>query len=120
MKAKYAIYYSKLFKKQRKAIIKRGYNIAEMDEVIAILANGESLPPKYNDHALKSGRKGQRDCHIQPDWILIYEINANKLILLLCETGTHSDLFLYEELIAVLLEYFNLKSQSSWMFSHGD
>ena len=62
MKTKYDVYYSKLFKKQRKAVIKRGYDIAKMDEVIAMLANGEPLPLKYNDHALKGERKGQRDC----------------------------------------------------------
>ena len=90
---KYALRYTNLFKKQRKLLIKRGYDIRLLDNVIAMLANGESLPEKYRDHALKGNRKGQRDCHILPDWILIYERNDGVLTLLLCETGTHSDLF---------------------------
>ena len=93
MKTKYEIHYTNLFKKQRKALVKRGYDVSKLDDVIKMLANGEALPPKYNDHALHGKRKNQRDCHIQPDWILIYEIREEQLILLLCETGTHSDLF---------------------------
>ena len=89
---KYTLRYSTLFKKQRKLLIKRGYNVTELDTVIEILAKGETLPEKYCDHALSGNRKGQRDCHIRPDWILIYEIKENELTLLLCETGTHSDL----------------------------
>ena len=90
---KYELCYTTLFKRQRKLLIKRGYDISELDTVIALLANGEVLPEKYCDHALIGNRKGQRDCHIRPDWILIYEVNDNKLTLLLCETGTHSDIF---------------------------
>ena len=89
--SKYTLRYSTLFKKQRKLLIKRGYEIRSLDEVIAMLANGESLPEKYRDHALSGNRKGQRDCHIRPDWILIYERNDGVLTLLLCETGTHAD-----------------------------
>ena len=90
---KYSLRYTTTFKKQRKLLIKRGYDISLLDTVITMLANGEPLPEKYRDHALAGPRKGQRDCHIRPDWVLIYEINNNELTLLLCETGTHSDLF---------------------------
>ena len=90
---KYTLRYTALFKKQRKALIKRGFDISELDTVIQLLAAGETLPPKYLDHALTGSRKGQRDCHIRPDWLLIYEKNEDVLTLLLCETGTHSDIF---------------------------
>ena len=93
MMSKYALHYTTLFKKQRKLLIKRGYDIALLDEVIAMLANGERLPEKYRDHALGGNRKGQRDCHIRPDWLLVYERNDGVLTLLLCGTGTHADLF---------------------------
>ena len=90
---KYILRYTKLFKKQRKLLIKRGYDISLLDKVVAMLANDEILPEKYRDHALTGDRKGQRDCHIRPDWLLIYERKDNELTLLLCETGTHADLF---------------------------
>jgi len=89
---KYTLRYTTLFKKQRKLLIKRGYDISLLDNVIAMLANGEELSPQYHDHALTGSLKGKRDCHIRPDWLLIYEINGNELTLLLCETGTHADL----------------------------
>jgi mRNA interferase YafQ len=82
-----------LFKRQRKLLIKRGYDISLLDEVVIMLANGEILPEKYHDHALSGDRKGCRDCHIRPDWLLIYERNDDVLTLLLCETGTHADIF---------------------------
>ena len=91
--SKYALHYTTLFKKQRKLLIKRGYDIKLLDAVIVMLANGERLPEKYRDHALSGTRKGQRDCHIRPDWILIYERNDDVLTFLLCETGTHADVF---------------------------
>jgi len=91
--SKYALRYTTLFKKQRKLLIKRGYDITQLDGVIAMLANGETLPEKHRDHALTGNHKGQRDCHIRPDWLLIYERNDGVLTLLLCETGTHADLF---------------------------
>ena len=72
---------------------KRGYDITLLDAVVAILANGKPLPPKYNDHPLKGDHKGSRECHITPDWLLVYRIEVNVLILLLQETGSHSDLF---------------------------
>ena len=91
--SKYLLRYTALFKKQRKLLIKRGYDISLLDNVVAMLADDEKLPERYRDHALTGDRKGRRDCHIRPDWLLIYEQNDNNLTLLLCETGTHSDLF---------------------------
>ena len=90
---KYSVSYTALFKKQRKLMIKRGLDISELDEVIVMLAKGETLPEKYCDHPLNGNLKGRRDCHIRPDWLLIYEKNEDVLTLLFCETGTHSDLF---------------------------
>jgi mRNA interferase YafQ len=91
--SRYLLHYTALFKKQRDLLIKRGYDISLLDNVVAMIANGEKLPERYRDHALTGNRKGLRDCHIRPDWLLIYERNDNELTLLLCETGTHSDLF---------------------------
>lgn len=90
---KYTIKKSSLFKKDYKTAIKRGYDILLLLEVIGILANGDPLPEKYQDHALKGKYIGYRECHITPDWLLIYKIEESLLILALTRTGTHSDLF---------------------------
>ena len=90
---KYTVKQSSLFKKDYKTALKRGYDITLLLEVIEILANGETLPEKYKDHALKGKYSGYRECHITPDWLLIYKIEDNLLILALTRTGTHSDLF---------------------------
>ena len=81
------------FKKDLKLVIKRGYNMKLMDEVVTKLSNGESLPEKNKDHALVGNYAGKRECHITPDWLLIYEIDNGELILYLTRTGSHSDLF---------------------------
>jgi mRNA interferase YafQ len=70
---------------------KRGKNMAKLRRVILMLTEGQSLPPGYKDHPLGGKWKAHRDCHIEPDWILIYKIEANDLYLV--RTGTHSDLF---------------------------
>ena len=62
-------------------------------EVIEILANGEALDARYKDHSLTGNYKGTRECHIEPDWLLIYEIRNNILVLMLYRLGTHSELF---------------------------
>ena len=87
------IRYEKTFKKDFKRIIKRGYNIRLLEDVIEILASGQVLPEKYKDHNLTGNYYDCRECHITPDWLLIYKINNNELILYLTRTGTHSDLF---------------------------
>lgn len=83
------------FKKDYKLAVKRGCDIAELQKVITILASEQPLPEKYRDHLLTDSKdyKGVRECHIQPDWLLIYKIEKELLILKLIRTGSHSDLF---------------------------
>ena len=64
-----------------------------LENVIRMLADGETLPAKYRDHTLTGNYSGFRECHITPDWLLIYEVRESELILVLSRTGTHSDLF---------------------------
>ena len=87
------IRYHTSFKKDYKKVIKRGYDIKLMEDIIQKLANGEQLPEKNKDHPLIGNYSGCRECHITPDWLLIYEIDKGELILYLTRTGTHSDLF---------------------------
>lgn len=81
------------FRKDYKRIKKRGYDTKLLEHVIQILLEGSPLPPQYRDHALSGNYTGFRECHIQPDWLLIYTIHHNKLILTVSRTGSHSDLF---------------------------
>ncbi|MBQ8764675.1 MAG: type II toxin-antitoxin system YafQ family toxin [Clostridia bacterium] len=90
---KYQIEMSTRFKKDYKLAQKRGYNMNLLKEVIDILANGDQLPGKYLDHPLSGDYRGSRECHIEPDWLLIYRIEKDLLVLGLTRTGTHSDLF---------------------------
>ena len=90
---KYEIKPSNQFKKDLKLAAKRGYQIELLTEVIKKLANGEKLAAKYRDHQLSGNFGLFRECHIQPDWLLIYEIDGDELILYLTRTGSHSDLF---------------------------
>ncbi|MBQ9229483.1 MAG: type II toxin-antitoxin system YafQ family toxin [Eubacterium sp.] len=87
------IRYETTFKKDYKRIVKRGYDTRLLENVIDILANGKVLPDKYRDHPLQGNYSDCRECHITPDWLLIYQINHDALILYLTRTGTHSDLF---------------------------
>ncbi len=87
------IKYETTFKKDFKRIVRRGYDIRLLEKTIEILANGDPLPQKYKDHPLTGDYAGFRECHITPDWLLIYRISNNELILYLTRTGTHSDLF---------------------------
>lgn len=84
---------SNRFKKDLKLAIKRGYKIELLETVVDRLAAGEALDEKYKDHLLTGDYGGFRECHITPDWLLIYQINENELVLFLSRTGTHSDLF---------------------------
>ena len=81
------------FKKDYKRAIKRHLKIEKLDEVISKLSKGESLEEKYRDHSLTGIFEGLRECHIEPDWLLIYSIKNEILTLTLSRTGTHSDLF---------------------------
>ena len=82
-----------IFKKDYKMAMKRGRKLELLDKVITTLAMGENLPNENRDHDLHGNWKGYRECHIQPDWLLIYKIEKDVLVLTLTRTGTHSDLF---------------------------
>lgn len=81
------------FKKDYKLALKRNLNIELLDEIIRALSRGETLPEKNKDHELTGDWTGHRECHIQPDWLLIYRIENDVLVLTLSRTGSHSDLF---------------------------
>lgn len=90
---KYEIKNTTQFKKDFKLAKRRGKNMDLLREVIAKLANGIPLEAKHMDHALSGNWTGHRECHIQPDWLLVYRCEENILVLTLTRTGTHSDLF---------------------------
>ena len=83
------------FKKDYKLAMKRGCDPKELERVITLLACEQPLPEKYRDHALTNSRNyvGMRECHIEPDWLLVYKVLKETLILRLIRTGSHSDLF---------------------------
>lgn len=90
---KYRIVPTNRFKKDLKLVQKRGYDIALLGAVVDSLAAGEVLPERHKDHSLAGDYAGCRECHIAPDWLLIYEVSDGELILYLTRTGSHSDLF---------------------------
>ena len=90
---KYRLQYSSVYKKQYKKMAKRGLDMKKLDDMEEMLKNGIELPSKYRDHALKGDWKGYRECHIAPDWLLIYRKDDDVLVLVMQRTGTHSDLF---------------------------
>jgi mRNA interferase YafQ len=92
-KTKYIVKPTTQFKKDFKLAMKRSMKIELLEEMIAMLAMGETLPDKHKDHALTGNWVGHRECHILPDWLLIYRIEDEVLVLTLARTGTHSDLF---------------------------
>lgn len=89
----YRVQWTSQFKKDYKAAMKRKLDISELDRVIKLLAKGEELPAKYRDHALTGDWIGFRECHIRPDWLLIYYYLDEQLVLTLSRTGSHSELF---------------------------
>jgi mRNA interferase YafQ len=90
---KYGLVETSLYKKTRAIAKKRGLDLSLLEEPVRLLAKGEPLPLKYRDHQLRGKLADFRECHIQGDWLLIYRIIKDKLILSLHSTGTHSDLF---------------------------
>jgi mRNA interferase YafQ len=90
---KYTVKFTSKFKKDYKLAIKRGYPIKLLEETVSLLANGKALPEKYMDHALSGNWTAYQECHIQGDWLLLYRIEADVLVLTLARTGTHADLF---------------------------
>lgn len=93
MNNQYEIVQTGRFKRDLKLARKRGYDLSLLGVVVNMLAAGNELPEKYRDHSLSGNFAGCRECHITPDWLLIYEISNEELILYLTRTGTHSDLF---------------------------
>ena len=90
---KYEIQRTSQFKRDYKLAKKRGCNIQLLKDVITILANGEQLPSKHNNHYLSGNYAGYQECHVEPDWLLIYKTTESRLVLTLYRMGTHSDLF---------------------------
>ena len=90
---KYTIYFSNQFKRSYKRCLKRGYDKVLFEKVVTILSETGTLPANYRPHKLTGQWKGLWECHIQPDWLLIWEQRDNELILILTDIGTHADLF---------------------------
>ena len=89
----YRIRVTSRFRKDYKQMQKRGLEMTRLDEVIAMLVSGDQLDEMYNDHALSGDYAGHRECHIAPDWLLVYYKEDDILVLTLARTGTHSDMF---------------------------
>ena len=91
-RTKYDLAVTAQFRKDYKLAKKRGLKMEALAEVVTLLAKGEALPEKNRDHSLSGNWIGHRECHVLPDWLLIYRIEENVLVLTLTRTGTHSDL----------------------------
>lgn len=89
---KYELIITNSFKRDYKKILKRNYDIGLLNDIVDMLQNGEKLPDNNRDHALTGNWVGYRECHIQPDWLLVYRISDEQLFLTLTRTGSHSDL----------------------------
>ena len=92
-KTKYTVVTTAQFKKDYKRAVKRGMNMSRLEDVIAALAMGEDLPEGNKDHALSGKGEGHRECHVIPDWLLVYRVDEGVLVLTLVRNGTHSDVF---------------------------
>ncbi|MEE1319672.1 MAG: type II toxin-antitoxin system YafQ family toxin [Ruminococcus sp.] len=90
---KYEIKYTTQFKKDLKLAKKQGKNIDKLFDIIGKISNGETLESKYKDHELTGEYKGCRECHIEPDWLLVYELINDVLVLMLYRINSHSELF---------------------------
>lgn len=90
---KFEVKFTSQFKKDLKAAKKQGQKLEDVYEIVEMLANGEPLPAKNRDHELSGDYKSYRECHVRPDWLLIYKIEEECLVLLLYRLGSHSDLF---------------------------
>ena len=91
--SKYKVEASSKFKRDLKRLARRGYDIELLKGIVRVLANGESLPAKNEDHPLKGKWAKYRECHVTSDWVLVYKIDKGTLILALSRTGTHADIF---------------------------
>lgn len=90
---KYDIVITNSCKKDIKKANKQGKNINLLFEIVDQLSDGKTLPPKYNDHKLSGQYEGKRECHIEPDFLLIYQIVEKEIVLYLVRVGSHSELF---------------------------
>lgn len=72
-------------------LAKRGYDLSKLETVIDLLQAEQSLPQQYRDHPLSGNWAHYRECHIEPDWLLVYKVDGRELVLILARTGTHSD-----------------------------
>ena len=90
---RYQVKFTNQFKRDLKLAEKQGKDTERLFRVVERLANGETLEPKYRDHDLTGNYKGCRECHIAPDWLLVYEVVEDVLVLMLYRTGSHSELF---------------------------
>jgi len=90
---KYEVKFTNQFKKDFKLAKKQNKDLNKLFDVVNILAEGGILEAKYRDHDLSGEYKGTRECHIEPDWLLVYEIQNDILVLILYRLGTHSELF---------------------------
>lgn len=90
---RYEVRFTNQFKKDLKLAEKRHKSLDKLFAVVERLANGEALDPKYHDHDLTGKYEGCRECHVEPDWLLIYEVVDDVLVLMLYRLGSHSDLF---------------------------
>ena len=90
---KYEVQFTNQFKKDLKLAKKQHKNLDKLFEIINILADGGTLDTKYRDYALTGNYKGARECHIEPDWLLVYEIYGDVLVLMIYRIGSHSELF---------------------------
>ncbi len=90
---KYEVFFTTKFKKDIKLVQKQGKNLDKLFAVVELLSNDEKLDAKYRDHELTGNYGGFRECHIEPDWLLVYRKNSEQIILYLLRTGSHSDLF---------------------------
>lgn len=89
----YSVDYTNRFKKDLKRCFKRGLDISKIQQAVKLLELNGELPAEYKPHKLIGNKGGQWECHIQPDWLMIWEQNDKQLTLLFLQTGTHSDLF---------------------------
>ncbi len=90
--AQFQIRRTSAFKKDLKRLMKQGRDLSKLAAVVDAIADGKQLEERHRDHELVGNRRGFRDCHIEPDWVLIYKLDKNVLVLTLTRTGTHAEL----------------------------
>ena len=89
----YQVKFTSAYKKAYRRMKKRGADLKILDEVVERLRLGQQLDERYHDHELRGKQKGFRECHIKPDWLLVYLIENDILVLTLVDTGTHAEIF---------------------------